>query len=129
MRTSTQTVEIAARPEDVFEFVADPERLPTWAIGFAKGIRREDGGWLVRTATGAQLPLRVEADAATGVVDFVVDGVPARTRVVANDGGAEYVFTMFQPPQMPDDLFTGQIAELGRELTVLKAHLESACPL
>jgi len=129
MRTSTQTIEIAARPEDVFTFVADPEQLPRWAIGFAKGIRREDDGWIVRTASGVELPLRVATDAATGVVDFHTDGVPAASRVVANDHGSEYVFTMFQPPQMPDDVFTAQIAELGRELTVLKAHLESACPL
>ncbi|HEY3184230.1 MAG TPA: SRPBCC family protein [Gaiellaceae bacterium] len=129
MRTTTQTIEIAARPEDVFAFVADPELLPRWAIGFAKGIRPFDGAWLVTTASGDELPLRVEADAATGVVDFYAADVPATTRVVSNDRGSEYVFTMFQPPQMPDDVFAAQIAELGRELTVLKANLESACPL
>ncbi len=62
MRTSTQSITIKATPGNVFAFVADPENLPKWAIGFAKKIRQ-------------------------------------------------------------------QIAELGRELVVLKAHLETACPL
>ena len=30
---------------------------------------------------------------------------------------------------MADEVFDAQVAELARELTVLKAHLETACPL
>jgi carbon monoxide dehydrogenase subunit G len=133
MRTSTQTIEIAARPEDVFAFVADPEALPRWAIGFAKAIRRNGDGWMVTTASGDELPLRVETNDASGVVDFHMGPagatVPAASRVVANGSGSAYVFTMFQPHEMPEELFEAQIAVLGRELIVLKANLESACPL
>lgn len=134
MRTSTHSITIAARPEDVFAFVADPEKLPTWAIGFAKGIRRENGGWLVRTGSGQELPIRVDADTERGTVDYHMSlapgvEVPATTRVVPNGDGAEYVFTMFQPPELPAEVFEAQIAELARELVVLKAHVESSCPL
>jgi hypothetical protein len=134
VRASTQSVTIAARPEDVFAFVADPGTLPTWAIGFAKGIRRDGGEWLVRTGTGREIPIRVEADAGRGTVDFFWGAagaaeVPANTRVVPNGAGSEYVFTAFQPPGLPDEAFEAQIAELARELTVLRAHLESRCPL
>jgi hypothetical protein len=55
--------------------------------------------------------------------------LPANTRVVPREGGSAYVFTLFQAPEMDDDAFERQAAEVGRELTVLKAHLESACPL
>jgi hypothetical protein len=133
VRTSTQSITIAAAPADVYEFVADPERLPRWAIGFAKAIRRERGTWLVRTGAGDELPLRIDADPARGVVDFHAGPagaeVPSTTRVVPNGDGSEYVFTMFQPAEMPDETFEAQIAELQRELTVLKATLESSCPL
>ena len=49
--------------------------------------------------------------------------------MVAHDGGSVYTFTMHQAPGMSDDVFEAQVVELGRELSVLKAHLETACPL
>jgi hypothetical protein len=49
--------------------------------------------------------------------------------VVPNGDGADYVFTMVQAAGMPDEVFDAQAEELARELTVLKAHLETACPL
>jgi hypothetical protein len=36
---------------------------------------------------------------------------------------------MHQTPDILDDVFDAQVSELERELTVLKAHLETACPL
>jgi hypothetical protein len=56
-------------------------------------------------------------------------GVTAATRAVAVPGGSVYTFVMVQLPDMPDATFDAQVAELERELTVLKAHLETACPL
>ena len=134
MRTSTQSVRIDTGPGQVFELVSDLARLPRWAIGFAKDIRQENGHWLVTTGSGDEVSIRVEADAALGVVDYFMspapgEELPARTRVLPNEDGAEYVFTMFQPPGMPDEVFAAQAEELGRELVVLKARLESSCPL
>jgi hypothetical protein len=134
MRTHTATIEIRTAPERAFAFLADAARLPAWAIGFAKAIARDGDGWLVTLASGERLPLRVDADPATGVVDFVslpAPGVeaPAHSRVVAHGDGSLYTFSMHQSPATPDTVFDAQVAELERELTVLKAHLESACPL
>jgi uncharacterized protein YndB with AHSA1/START domain len=134
MRANTQSITIEASPADVFACVADLEQLPRWAIGFAKDVRREDGRWYVRTGSGDELEVRARTSPEHGVVDYLMSPhpgveVPAATRVVPNGDGAEYVFTMFQPPGMPDPLFEQQAAELGRELIVLKAHLESSCPL
>jgi hypothetical protein len=134
MRANTQSITIAASPEAVFALVADPAKLPSWAIGFAKGVRREGGAWLVRTTGGREMPIRVDADPSRGTVDYYMGvepgvEVPAASRVVPNGAGAEYTFTMFQPPGLPDDAFQAQIDELARELTVLKARVESSCPL
>jgi hypothetical protein len=98
------------------------------------GARRDPRSRVgVTLASGEHLPLRIDADAATGVVDFVslrAPGVeaPAHSRVVAHGDGSLYTFSMHQGPDMPDELFDAQVAELERELTVLKAHLESSCP-
>ena len=85
-------------------------------------------------ASGVTMPLRVGADVATGVVDYVLlpapgVEVPAHTRVVPHGAGTLYIFSMHQTPDLPDEVFDAQAAELARELTVLKAHLETACPL
>jgi hypothetical protein len=125
---------IAASPEDAFAFLAEGEKLPVWAIGFAKAIERSADGWLVTLAGGERMGLRIDSDAATGVIDYVslpVPGVeiPAHTRVVPHGSGTVYTFSMHQAAGMPDEVFDAQIAELARELLVLKAHLETACPL
>ncbi len=76
----------------------------------------------------------VVADAEHGTVDFHmkpaagVDAV-AYSRVVPNGGGAEYLFTQFQSPGMPDEVFDASVKALGHELVALKALLEVECPL
>jgi hypothetical protein len=134
MRTHTTSITIDASRDDAFAYLADGEKLPVWAIGFAKAIERAGGEWIVTLASGDRMPLRIDSDAITGVIDYVslpAPGVetPAHTRVVAHDTGTVYTFTMHQSEGMPDGTFDAQIAELARELQVLKAHLESACPL
>jgi hypothetical protein len=134
MRTHTTSIEIKTPPADAFAFAADGGKLPLWAIGFAKAIEPDGDDWLVTLASGERLPLRVDSDSATGVVDYVMvpaPGVeaPAHTRVLPHADGTLYAFSMHQTPDIPDDVFDAQVAELERELTVLKAHLETACPL
>jgi hypothetical protein len=134
MRTHTTSITIESPREHAFAYLADGEKLPVWAIGFAKAIERTDEGWLVTLAGGDRMPLRIESDPATGVIDYIslpAPGVeaPAHTRVVPHGSGTLYTFSMHQGPGMPDEVFDAQAAELARELQVLKAHLESACPL
>ena len=133
MRADTKTISIEADPQAVFRFVADPANLPRWAVGFAKAVRRDRERWLVATGTG-EIPVRVRADADTGVVDFVMSPRPeievtASSRVVARGGAAEYVFTQMQPPGMTDEVFARSAAAVAHELTVLKALLEVDCPV
>ncbi len=135
MKTHTASIALQSPPARTFEYLSDATKLPVWAIGFAKAIEPAEGdGWLVMLASGEQMPLRIDSDPATGVVDYVsmpAPGVevPSHTRVVTHDAGSVYTFTMHQAPGMPDEVFDAQVAELARELSVLKAHLETACPL
>jgi hypothetical protein len=47
------------------------------------------------------------------------------TRVVElPDGRTAYSFTMFQAPDMPDDLFEGQLASLRREFANIERLLD-----
>lgn len=132
MRADTKTISIDAGPEEVFRFVADPAHLPRWAVGFAKAVRRDGERWLVMTGAG-EVAVRVRADPASGVVDFVLSPAPgvevtASSRVLARGSGAEYVFTQVQPPGMREEAFARSAAAVAHELTVLKALLEVDCP-
>jgi hypothetical protein len=55
--------------------------------------------------------------------------VLAASRVVPRRTGSEYVFTQFQAPGMPDDVFDKNVRTLAHELTVLRALMEVECPL
>jgi hypothetical protein len=132
MRADTKTISIDADPGKVFRFLVDPAHLPRWALGFAKAVRRDGDRWVVTTGTG-DVALRVSADPASGVVDFVMTPAPgvevaAASRVLPRGEGAEYVFTQVQPPGMPDEVFARSAAAVAHELTVLKALLELDCP-
>jgi uncharacterized protein YndB with AHSA1/START domain len=133
MRSDTQSVTIAVAPEQVLTFVADGANLPRWAVGFAKSVRPDGAGWIVRTAQG-EVQTAIAADERTGTVDFRMEPAPgvvatAYARVMPNGGGAEFVFTQFQQPGVPDDVFDQLAAAVGHELVALKVLLEVACPL
>jgi hypothetical protein len=135
MRADTQTITISASREAAFAFLANPENLPRWAVGFARDIRREGEDWIVQTAAG-EMPIRVLADAERGTIDFAMSVAPdleavAYSRVLPNESGAEYVFTQFQLSGMPDEVFASQQTALAEELAILpilfRAH--AACPV
>ena len=120
MRSETVTTVVPAPPERVFEYMSDVENLPRWATEFARELRREDDCWIVRNNLG-ELVFEIRADAETGVIDMLAGPSADQlavfpTRVVGlPDGKTAYSFTMFQGPDMPDDLFDSQHASLRRE--------------
>lgn len=133
MRTDTMSTFIQAAPAKVVEFLGNPQNLPRWAVGFAKAVRTENGKWFVTTGAG-EVGVRIEADSRSGAVDFVMSPLPgvemaARSRAVANGDGTEYIFTQFQFPDMPDEVFEKNVKALQHEFTVLRALLEVECPL
>ena len=133
-RSDTRGVTIEAAPSSVFEFVANPENLPYWAVGFCRSIRPDTGDrWLVTTASG-EVPIEYELNEAARTVDFrfsPVSGLEAvaYSRVVPNGEGTEYVFTQFQFAGMPNNVFEAQVRALADELQVLRGliHARIAC--
>jgi hypothetical protein len=134
MRSDTQSVTLPADHAEVFDFLANPENLPQWAVGFCRSIRRDGDGWLVDTGH-EEVPMRFTTDATLGVIDFHFSPAPgvdavARSRVVPNDDDSEYLFTQFQTPDMPDEVFEAQRTTLADELEVLRRIFKAraSCP-
>jgi hypothetical protein len=73
--------------------------------------------------------LDIRADKESGVIDMFAGPTKDRmavfpTRAVAlPDGRTAYSFTMFQGPEMPDELFDAQLASLRREFANIERVL------
>jgi hypothetical protein len=133
LKSDTQTVRLPVDAATAYAFIANPQNLPTWAVGFCRAIERDGNSWIVETA-GGHCGLDVEADAERRTIDFHMRPAPAVTlvafsRVLACLDGCEYVFTQFGVPSMPDEAFNSSVAALKEELIVLRAALKarSAC--
>jgi hypothetical protein len=111
---------LRAPQSTVFEYMADIQHLPEWATEFARELRRDGDDYKVVNGLG-EFYFTIQADAASGVIDMFAGPTKDAmavfpTRAVAlPDGRTAYSFTMFQAPDMPDDLFDAQYASLRRE--------------
>jgi hypothetical protein len=128
MRTATVTTVLRAPQPEVFPYLSDIEHEPEWASEFARELRREGEDHKVLNGLG-EFWFKIEADPASGVIDMFAG--PSKdamavfpTRAVAlPDGRTAYSFTMFQGPDMPDELFDAQYASLRREFANIERIL------
>lgn len=126
---TTLAVSIARPPHVVYDFVRDAANLPRWAPAFCRAARREGEGWVVETPDGEEMPIRFAARNEHGVLDHVVSPAPGvevlnPMRVVANGGGSEVTFTLFQAPDATDEAFARDAGMVERDLRTLKRVLE-----
>jgi hypothetical protein len=125
MRSRTVTAVFPAPPDRVFGYMSDIDNLPRWATEFAREMKVVDGRHVVVNGLREFL-FEIRADPATGVVDMLAGPTEDAmgifpTRVVGlPDGRSAYTFTMFQAPDMPDELFDSQYESLKREFENLE---------
>jgi hypothetical protein len=129
MRSRTLGVSIAATPQAVYAFIAEPLNLPKWAAGLGSSIGKIDGRWVVETPNG---PATVEfAPRNTlGVLDHTVTlGSGAKIhmpiRVIPNGRGSELAITLFQQPGMSDAQFQEDASLVQKDLRRVKELLEA----
>ena len=126
MTSRTVTTVLPAPREEVFRYLSDIEKLPEWATEFARELKREGDRYKVVNNLGEYF-FEIDADPDTGVIDMYAGPEPELmalfpTRVVElPGGGTAYMFTMFQAPDMPDELFASQHASLQREFRNIEA--------
>jgi hypothetical protein len=120
MRTATVTTVLDAPKDTVFAYLSDIENLPAWATEFARELKHDERGYTVVNGLG-EFRFDIRADETTGVIDMYAGPCDDQlavfpTRAVAlADGRTAYTFTMFQGPDMPDELFESQHDSLCRE--------------
>jgi len=132
MRNATVTTVLDAPQRAVFDFMAEIENLPAWATEFARELKRDADGYSVVNGLG-EFRFDIRADCDTGVIDMYPGPDRERmavfpTRAVAlPDGRTAYSFTMFQGPEMSDELFEAQHASLRREFENIEAIFRADC--
>lgn len=129
LNSRTITCSIARPPRAVYEFAVQPERLPWWTTSFCRSVRRLGEEWQLETPTG-WIGIRFVPLNEFGVLDHVVtlpDGqaILNPMRVVANGGGSEVLFTLFQQPGMSDEQFDRDAGMVAADLQMLKRVLEA----
>ena len=121
MRTHVESIEIAAPPEQAHAFLADPEKLSVWAIGFAKAIEHDGDGWVVTPASGDRVgdPHLPRATGPSGTVTGPISTDMAKSRtspislllLAALSWGLSAALTKVALEQVsPLDLFAVEVA-------------------
>ena len=128
MRSATVTTVLRAPQHEVFAYLADIEHVPEWATEFARELRRDGDDYKVVNGLG-EFFFEIAADPQTGVIDMFAGPAkdamavfPARA-VALPDGRTAFSFTMFQAPDMPEELFEAQHASLQREFANIERLL------
>ena len=126
MRSETVTTIVSAPRDAVFEYMSDIEKLPEWATEFARELKRDGENYKVLNGLG-EFYFDIQADPRTGVIDMFAGTTKDQMAVFPTravelpDGQTAYSFTMFQGPDMPDELFEAQHQSLQREFANIHA--------
>ena len=126
MNNRTITVTLSAEKEEVFAYLCDLAHWPDWATEFCRELRREGPHWKMHTPLG-EVYVTLTACADTGVIDFFWGDRPDEMavlplRVIRLPRGCAVTCTLFQPVDLPDDIFAWRHGGLLRELRGLAAR-------
>lgn len=130
MTFQSQHISVSSnRPANqVYEFAANPQNLPRWAVGLSGSIQNIDGDWIAESPMG-----RVKVSFAEpnrhGVLDHEVTLPSGATvynpmRVFPNNDGSEVVFTLYRRPDMSDQQFAEDAQAVASDLQQLQRLLE-----
>ncbi len=124
----TVSISIKRRPEEVYEYLADPANFPKWSV-FIKEIRKEGSEWIATTPEST-VRIRFTPRNEFRILDHTVTVSPqiqvyVPMRVLANpENDSEVIFTVFRLPGMSDAQFKDDIGMVLTDLTGLKRVLE-----
>ncbi len=129
-KSRTISIPISRPYVEVYEFLAEPRNFPSWASNLGADFVHVGGAeWATTTRTGRVI-LRFAPHNDYGVLDHAVyaEGtapVVTPMRVIANDAGAEVLFTLMQRPGMTDAAFDSEAEWVRSDFEALRSLLEA----
>lgn len=125
VHTTTQSVETDAEPDIVVDLLADPRRIPEWALAFADEIIGDaEQGWQV-IKDGQAFDLQAVVSRPSRTVDYLRQVAPGRTggaylRVLPRpSGGSVVVMTLPVTPGADPDAVAATLRDELAALTRL----------
>lgn len=124
------SIYINRHPDDIYEFVSNPQNLPLWAAGLARSEVKKDGDSWVAEAPFGKVKIRFAEKNTLGVLDHDVEldsGVVFHNpmRVIPNGNGSEFIFTLMRQPDMSQDQFDDDKRAVEKDLNVLRELLDA----
>ncbi|HEY4655195.1 MAG TPA: hypothetical protein VIH22_11815 [Cyclobacteriaceae bacterium] len=122
------SVSINKSAAEVYQFASNAENFPKW-VDFVKSITRQGDFWIGETGNGS-IKIRFSPLNDFGIIDHQVtlsggETVNNPMRVVANDKGCEFIFTLFRMPGRTAREFDEDANAVAKDLQKLKEILES----
>ncbi len=131
MQAISELIVLDETVEATFAFLSGLNNLPQWATEYCDSGRWDGDTYKALTGHGEMIT-RVEANAATGVIDMwggpteaELELFPLRV-IPLPENRCALSFIFFQGPDLPDELFARQHASLRKELAALPAVLRAA---
>ncbi len=130
MNAHTHCLFVQAPHDKVFGYLSRVENLPHWAKEFCRKLEDVEGQHWVTDRDGNRIMFRIQANAATGVVDMF--GGPSESQmaywparvVPLAEKQSLFLFTLVQYPGISDEVFGAQCAALNHELLHIRTALE-----
>jgi len=121
-------VSINKPAKDVYQFASNPENFPKW-VQFVKSITRQDDSWTAQTYLGT-IKMEFAPQNEFGIIDHHVtlangDTIYNPMRVIANNKGCEFIFTLFWLPDRSETEFNEDAKAVTNDLNKLKEIMES----
>jgi uncharacterized membrane protein len=126
------SVSINRSADQIYEFASNPENLPKWAAGLSGSIRNVNGDWIAESPM-VKVKVKFADKNKFGILDHDVT-LPSGTkvynpmRVFPNNDGSELIFTLYQRPDMSDQMFAEDVEAVATDLEKLKTLLENGWP-
>jgi quinol monooxygenase YgiN len=129
-----KTVFVQCPAKVLFDFLANAENWPRWAVYNVQAVRPGSGGWWLMDTPRGPGRLRIRPSERTGILDHeFIDAQEGRwmvpARVVAVGDGVLLMMTFINPDALPDEAFRQGMRLLDEELETLKRLLESGEPV
>lgn len=128
-RSAIKSMDIAAAPERIYEFLSDPVNWPQYAVVNLKSVSPGRDGWFKAVTKFGEGEIKVDGVKNLGVFDHIWRDPQATWkvygRVVPNNEGSTVLMTLFQPPVMNDAQFDHAMKEMDIEMAKLKEIMEA----
>lgn len=134
MQTQTSTypvrnlsISINRPASEVYQFASNPENFPKW-VKFVKSISRQGEHWVAESESGT-LKIKFAPKNDYGIIDHDVtlsngETVTNPMRVIRNNQGAEFIFTLFRMPGRTDQEYEADAKAVSADLQQLKKIVE-----